>query len=362
MWRIKVMTTRKVLISLCAASAVSVGVFAEVPILTGTWDWETAFYEADPGSAGVYGIGSGVLVITGQTDGVFTGYMKETGDWSSDYVNGALMDRSIRIGGYDLSVAGIVDPNGVIRGTYSNIPLAPDDDDYETGTFVARRRGNPTTRVARHVSVIEISKSVEYYQHPWERYNIDAVVMVDDAVAAVSVVAPNGTTYPLQYEGDGEFWTPIVFTTAGQLAAFPSGDWVFTVSYTDGEADITKVPYAAPDGGDIPLVTQEPQLTFPEPDEAGVSLQPTFRWVPVTDENVTSIELEWEPLDGPGLHGEVALAPTETRCGPVLLSPGTEYELAISFNRAYRGANADGVYYVIDTDTEQECSFRTRSQ
>jgi len=354
------MTAKTVLISLCAALALSVGAFAEVPILTGTWDWETTFYEAAPISPGAYGTGSGVLVITEQTEGVFTGYMKETGDWSTDYVNGALLDRAIRIGGYDLSVAGIVDANGVIRATYSNIPLAPDDDDYETGTFVARRRGNPKTRVARHVSVIEISKTVAYYQQPWQRHHIDAAVMIDDAVAAVSVVAPNGTTYPLQYEGDGEFWTPIVFTTAGQLAAFPSGDWVFTVSYTDGEADVTRVPYAAPDGGDIPLVTQEPQLTFPEADEAGVSLQPTFRWAPVTDENVTSIELAWEPVDGPGLHGEAALAPTETRCGPVSLSPGTEYELAISFGRVYRGANADGVYYVIDADAEQECSFRTR--
>ena len=41
------------------------------------------------------------------------------------------------------------------------------------------------------------------------------------------------------------------------MAAFPSGDWTFTVSYIDGEADITTVPYREPEGGDIPLVTQE---------------------------------------------------------------------------------------------------------
>jgi hypothetical protein len=355
------MTAKTVLISLCAVSVVSVGVFADVPILTGTWDWETAFYEAAPDSPGAYGTGSGVLVITEQTEGVFTGYMKETGDWSTFYVNGAVMNDSIRIGGDDLSIAGTLDPNGIIRATYSNIPLGPHDDDYETGIFVARRRGTPRTRVARHVSVIEISKTVAYYRDPSPRYQLDVAVMVDDTVAAVSVVAPNGTTYSLQYEGDGEFWTPVLFATAQQMAAFPSGDWTFTVSYIDGEADITTVPYREPEGGDIPLVIQEPQMLFPENGEMGVSLEATFRWAAVTDEKATSIGLAWEPTDGPGISGQVELPATETRCGPITLSPGTEYELAISFSRVYRGENADGVHYVIDADAEQELSFRTRS-
>jgi hypothetical protein len=212
------------------------------------------------------------------------------------------------------------------------------------------------------VQVIEISKSVEYYQQdPAQRHNIDVAVVVDDTVAAVSVVAPDGATHALHYEGDGEFWTPLVFATAGQLAAFPSGDWVFTLSYTDGQADVTTVTYAAPDGADIPLVTQEPQILFPGPDEVGVSLQPTFRWAPVTDENATSIGLDWEAVGGSGLEGDVSgLPPTEMRCGPVELSPNTRYVLALSFNHVYRGANADGVYYVVDTDAEQRCTFRTR--
>jgi len=114
------------------------GTDLEVPILTGTWDVELEFYEASS-SPGVYGSGSLVLVITEQTRQVFTGYCQEPGDPYVDYINGAVAGHSIRIGGYDFSFTGTLDPNEII-GTYSNIPLAPDDDDYETGTFIARKR------------------------------------------------------------------------------------------------------------------------------------------------------------------------------------------------------------------------------
>lgn len=114
------------------------GTDLEVPILTGTWDVELEFYEASS-SPGVYGSGSLVLVITEQTRQVFTGYIQEPGDPYVNYINGAVAGRSIRIGGYDISFTGTLDPNEII-GTYSNIPLASDDDDYETGTFIARKQ------------------------------------------------------------------------------------------------------------------------------------------------------------------------------------------------------------------------------
>jgi len=41
-----------------------------------------------------------------------------------DYINGAVVGHSIRIGGYDISFTGTLDSNEII-GTYSNIPLAP---------------------------------------------------------------------------------------------------------------------------------------------------------------------------------------------------------------------------------------------
>lgn len=114
----------------------------QVPALIGTWDMEQEFYSATRDSAGVYGTGSLVLVITEQRGRVFTGYEKNAVDPDDEFgpINGAVIDRSIRIGGYDFLAFGVLDSNDVIWGTYSNIPLAPDDEDYETGTFIAHRR------------------------------------------------------------------------------------------------------------------------------------------------------------------------------------------------------------------------------
>jgi hypothetical protein len=110
----------------------------EVPILTGTWDVEFEYYEASS-FPGVYGSGSLVLVFTEQTRQVFTGYMQEPGGSYLDYINGAVMGHSIRIGGYDFTFTGTIGSNKII-GTYLRIPTASDDDEHETGTIIARKR------------------------------------------------------------------------------------------------------------------------------------------------------------------------------------------------------------------------------
>jgi hypothetical protein len=53
---------------------------------------------------------------------------------------------------------------------------------------------------------------------------------------------------------------------------------------------------------------------------------------------------------------------TTTHYGPVLLNPNTHYELSVSFNQDYSGVNPDGIHYVIDADSEQTRSFRTRAE
>lgn len=210
--------------------------------------------------------------------------------------------------------------------------------------------------------LIEISKSVEYFRDQGSRYNIDVSIISDGNVASASVVAPNGIIYPLHYEGQGELCTEILFDTDSQLAAFPSGDWVFTVLHTDGGAYTTSIHYARPDGGNIPLVTQEPKPAIPGPNETDVPSLVTFTWEPVTDQNVTSIELEWKPVDSNGLSGKVSLPSIETKYGPVLLSPNTHYELEISFNEAYNGKSSDDIQFVIDADSEQKKWFHTHAK
>jgi hypothetical protein len=209
---------------------------------------------------------------------------------------------------------------------------------------------------------IEISKSVEYYRDQLSRYNIDVTLISDGTIFSASVVAPDEMSYLLQDTGEGKFCTEIIFDTEEQLAAFPSGDWVFTVFYVDGGYKTTSIRYERPGGGNIPLLIQEPVLTFPVLDDANVPFQMTFTWEPVTDPNVTSIDLEWDPLDGIGLRGGISLPPTEIRYGPVSLSPNTGYELSISFNEAYNNENSEDVYYVIDADSEQKYWFYTSEE
>lgn len=118
------------------------GTDLEVPILTGTWDVEFEYYEASS-FPGVYGSGSLVFVFTEQTRQVFTGYIQEPGGSYVDYINGAVVGHSIRIGGYDFTFIGTIGSNEII-GTYLRIPTASDDDEHETGTIIARKRVEQT--------------------------------------------------------------------------------------------------------------------------------------------------------------------------------------------------------------------------
>jgi len=119
------------------------GMDLEVPVLTGTWDIELEFYEATLFSPGLYGSRSGVLVLTEQTRQVFTGYMEEQGVPYVEYVNGAMVGHSIRFSGYDFTFTGTIDSNEII-GTYSILAMDPDDEVYETGTAIARKRVEET--------------------------------------------------------------------------------------------------------------------------------------------------------------------------------------------------------------------------
>jgi hypothetical protein len=112
-----------------------------VPSLIGIWDVSFEFYEASRFSPGTYGLGQGIFVITEQTGEVFTGYECEDPNDDHGSLNGAIIGDSVRIGGYDLTMTGLLDPNEMrITGSYNNIPLDLDDDDFETGVFVARKR------------------------------------------------------------------------------------------------------------------------------------------------------------------------------------------------------------------------------
>ena len=114
-----------------------------MPILTGIWDAELEFYEASSSCPGTYGSRSGLLVLTEQTGQVFTGYIQEEGYPYVEYINGAVVGDSIRLGGYDLTFTGTIESNK-ITGTYSYMAMDIDDENYETGTVTAQKRVEQT--------------------------------------------------------------------------------------------------------------------------------------------------------------------------------------------------------------------------
>lgn len=112
-----------------------------IPDLMGTWDVQSEFYEHNLSTGlAAYDSDSLILVITEQTGHVFTGYEHEVGEQELGNINGAVVRRSVRLGGIDLVMTGTLVAPNIIVGTYSNVPIVEDDDDYETGAFIARRR------------------------------------------------------------------------------------------------------------------------------------------------------------------------------------------------------------------------------
>jgi len=82
-------------------------------------------------------------------------------------------------------------------------------------------------------------------------------------------------------------------------------------------------------------------------------------WDECTDPAATGVGIELEPKDGIGVSVEAHPPVSETQYGPVSLTPGIEYVLQFDFGHAYRRTNADGIEYVVDTDSERKLSFTT---
>lgn len=215
--------------------------------------------------------------------------------------------------------------------------------------------------VSDHVSEIQISKSTEYYQIVSKRYNIDVAVLCDTTVDSGAVQFPDGEIRNLVNDDDpGWFDCQRIFPNEASLASVPAGDYIFTIYYIDGSSDTTTVFYGEPGCENIPLITEEPLLINPQPGENNVSIPVTFEWQAVTDPKVLTIGIEWKPTCVHGLSGDVGFTDTTTtQYGQVQLTQNVEYEVDISFNRAYWSSNSDGIKYVIDADSEQKFYFHT---
>lgn len=106
--------------------------------LTGTWDIEYEAYCSPPEG---YNTGSGIMVITEQLGGVFTGYIQIPEGHDADFINGAVQNKQITfINGEDDMFTGALRRGGkFICGTVVDLPLS-DTPDYCAGMFKASRR------------------------------------------------------------------------------------------------------------------------------------------------------------------------------------------------------------------------------
>ena len=113
-----------------------------IPLLVGTWEIAVEFFESTRFTPGTHGTGQFTFVITEQIGNVFTGYAFSDPEDDHGSLHGAIIANSVRIGGDDLTMTGMYDPNRVeITGSYNNIPVHLFNDyDYETGVFRARRQ------------------------------------------------------------------------------------------------------------------------------------------------------------------------------------------------------------------------------
>lgn len=225
--------------------------------------------------------------------------------------------------------------------------------------------------ISRHVFEIEMSLSSDYGEGygssvPVE-YQFDAWMRVDDTVVSGTVETPEGIVYPAEMDvDDDENWLGIGEWSAslGGLSDFTDGDYIFTVTYANGQSQSTTVPFETQDGSPL-TVPPRPVMTAPVHGATGVPLITNFLLDPSNMTNpVWTYGLEYFPTDddSSALSGEFDNLPnTTTTVGPVDLSSNTEYEIELTANHAVWSTNNDGIPYVVDKDSEVEIIFTTGS-
>ena len=223
--------------------------------------------------------------------------------------------------------------------------------------------------ISSHVFEIEMSLSYDYGEgyssSVPEDYQFDAWMWVDDTVVSGTVETPEGIVYQAEMQvEDGENWLGIYewSTSLGDLSDFTDGDYIFTVTYANGQSQSTIIPFNAEDGSPL-TVPPRPVVTHPVHGATDVSLNTTFLLDPSNMTNpVWTFGLEYFPISGTGLEGEFDNLPnTTTTVGPVDLSTNTEYEVELTANHAVWSTNNDGIPYVVDKDSEVEVHFTTVS-
>ena len=201
-------------------------------------------------------------------------------------------------------------------------------------------------------------------------FDADVDLYAGHSVQSISVQRPDGQTYAMSLDNSDPTEPYYEFGVSSfdlvDLAAFDSGLFTFTITYTDDSTETTSVLYANPaDGEPIAPVTQEPALDYPVNGQTNVPLKMGFQFNSCIHPDWT-ISIECEPQDGSANTLEGSL-PFDSWTwgiwdwGGTSLLPGKIYNIELVYNNAYWGTNTDGIGYVVDKDAELDTTFITTS-
>ncbi|AQQ71097.1 Immunoglobulin A1 protease precursor [Limihaloglobus sulfuriphilus] len=261
--------------------------------------------------------------------------------------------------------------NEYCYGTDMNQSGAVDLSDMAIFANVWLQDIQPQEPISNHIFAIEMSMTYDFGRgygnaEPIE-YEFDAWMHVSDTVSRGTIETPTGAVYQAEMEvDDDENWLGIGVgsNSLEGLEDFTDGEYVFTVTYTNGKSQSTSVPYAKEDGSPIPPVDQPLVAEYPQHYSTDIPLNINIL-LESTDNPELTYGLEWSPVDynPSALSGEVDdLAYNTISVGPVNLSPQTEYELELSVNHAIWLVNQDGIPYVVDKDAEVAIIFTTGNE
>ncbi len=165
------------------------------------------------------------------------------------------------------------------------------------------------------------------------------------SIASVSVVAPFGS---FDCEKDWDEWEYENAVSASGTLHDVDGDWEVTVTFTNGSAGITIIPFALADGiTPIPDVTTCPALIspiLPAPEgwmfaTNGIMLE----WDASFDTNAIRAIIEWKnSVNCYDYCTFLGTLPSSRTYGPVDIEEGTE-QIEIWDENGHQGENADGI-------------------
>jgi len=225
-----------------------------------------------------------------------------------------------------------------------------------------------TLKISKHISFISIDLNRDYntpFESGDDEYSFNFEATTDEIITNVTLITPAEETIPFSdhYLEEGEHvWQYEIDSLSPLNSRFEDGDYIVTVTYTNGLTESTIIPFAQADGiTPLTNITSQPLFTAPDP------LHDTLFSPSNSGTSSTHITLEWGDIDPHanavniwmdsassskelGIFSDIipfATGPLSTRSvGPATFTQGG-WEVELFFGNATYQTNTDGVVYAV---------------